>query len=80
MTDMPGFERLLAEGAHALLYVLIIGLPLSGWALVSASRFNIPTVLFGVIRWPHLPVLSTLQNKAPAEAALKLIMPTVLMS
>jgi cytochrome b561 len=73
LTDMPCLERRLAEGAHGLLYVLIIGLPLSGWAMVSASRYNIPTVLFGVIRWPHLPILPALQNKAPAEAALKLI-------
>jgi len=31
-------------------------------------------VLYGVIPWPHLPVLSTLGDKAPVEHMLKLIM------
>ena len=75
MTDMPRHEKLMAEGAHGLFYVLIIGLPLSGWAMVSASRYNIPTVLYGLIRWPHLAFLSELPQaqKAPAEASLKLV-------
>ena len=74
---LPGFltpfERQAASSVHVLLYVLMIGMPLTGWALVSASRLNIPTLLFGVVRWPHLPVLPTLPDKAPVEAALKAI-------
>lgn len=73
LTGMPRLEKFLAEGAHLLLYVLIIGLPLSGWAMVSASKYNIPTVLYGLVRWPHMPLISTLPNKALAEAALKLV-------
>jgi cytochrome b561 len=68
---MPGHEKAAAEGVHYLLYALMLGLPLTGWALASASVFNIPTVLYGSIPWPHLPVLSTLSNKAPVETALK---------
>lgn len=30
-------ERLLAEGVHALLYVLMIAVPLAGWSISSAS-------------------------------------------
>jgi cytochrome b561 len=41
---------------------------MSGWALVSASVLDIPTVLFGVIPWPDLPGLP---HKAPAEDAFK---------
>ena len=70
---MPPLERKAAEGAHAALYAFLFFLPLTGWALVSASPFNIPTVLYGVIPWPHLPVLSTLEDKAPVEHALKLV-------
>ena len=68
---MPQFEKRAAESTHILFYFLMLGLPLSGWALVSASVFNIPTVLYGIIPWPNMPVLSNLSNKAPVEATLK---------
>ncbi len=70
---LPAYERRAAGGTHLLLYVLMLFLPLTGWAMVSASPFNIPTVLFGVVPWPHLPVVSTLAHKAPVEAAFKAI-------
>jgi polyisoprenoid-binding protein YceI/cytochrome b561 len=53
---MPAWERGAAEGTHVLLYGFMIGLPLLGWAMVSASPFNLPTVLYGVLPWPHLPI------------------------
>lgn len=71
--DMPPLERKAAAAGHLLLYVLMFALPITGWMLVSVSVFNIPILLYGLIRWPHLPVLSTLQNKAPVEAVLKLV-------
>jgi len=70
---MPMLERRAAEGAHVALYAFLLFLPLTGWALVSASPFNIPTVLYGVIPWPHLPVLSALEDKAPVEHVLKIV-------
>jgi cytochrome b561 len=70
---MPALEQTAARGSHLLLYVALFGLPLTGWALVSSSVFNIPTVLYGVLPWPDLPVLSTLDNKAPVEAVLKAV-------
>ena len=72
-TAMPAVERRAAEGTHLLLYTLLLGLPLTGWAVVSASPFNIPTVLYGIVPWPHLPVLPGLHDKAPVEAVLKAI-------
>lgn len=57
---MPASEKAAAHGAHVLLYALMIGLPLAGWALVSISPINLPTVLYGLVPWPHLPVLSGL--------------------
>ncbi|QDH16993.1 cytochrome b [Swingsia samuiensis] len=71
--DMPPAERSAAHISHGLLYLFQILLPLSGWAMVSASVFAIPTVLYGHIPWPDLPILSTLPNKAPVEAALKVV-------
>lgn len=50
-----GWQRLLAQGVHLLFYVVLFALPLSGWALISSSRIAVPTLLFGVVPWPHLP-------------------------
>lgn len=70
---MPAIERMAAAGGHLLLYVFLFALPLTGWALVSASVFDIPTVLYGIVPWPHLPFLSTLADKAPVAALLKIV-------
>jgi cytochrome b561 len=67
---MPARERRAASAAHRALYGLLVGLPLAGWALVSLSPFKIPTVLFGQISWPHLP-LSELVDPAAGEAVMK---------
>jgi cytochrome b561 len=69
---MPAWEKRAARASHACLYVLLIGLPVLGWAVVSASPLNIPTVLYGVLPLPHLPLLPDLADKRAAEAALKL--------
>ena len=58
-------------GASNALYILLFGLPLTGWALVSASVLNVPTLSYGHIHWPHLAFLSSLSHKAPVEAGLK---------
>lgn len=69
--SMPAWEQNLAHVGHGALYVLLLALPLSGWAMVSASPRNIPTVLYGVIPLPHISFLSGLPNKDAAEAILK---------
>ena len=70
---MPPLEKAAAEGTHRLLYALMLVIPLTGWALVSVSPFNLPTVLYGVVPWPHLPVFPDLADKAPVEAVMKFI-------
>ena len=35
------WERTLARTAHALFYVLLLAIPLTGWAMVSASGFSV---------------------------------------
>ncbi len=72
-SDMPRWEKGAAESTHVLLYLLMIGMPLVGWALVSASPLNIPTVLYGVVPWPHLPVFATLADKAHVAPVLGII-------
>lgn len=61
--SMKPWEKAAASAVHWGLYGLMIGLPLVGWVLVSASRFNLPTLLYKTIPWPHLPLLPEL---APA--------------
>ena len=70
---MSALEKMAAAAGHLLLYVFLFALPLTGWALVSASAFDIPTVLYGLVPWPHLPVLSSLADKAPVEALFKAV-------
>jgi cytochrome b561 len=70
---MSPLERSAAEGGHLALYILLVGLPLTGWVLVSVSVLSIPTVLYDHIPWPNLPIPPNFSQKAPVEAALKLI-------
>lgn len=60
------WETGLAKTVHVLFYVCLIGLPLTGWVIVSASRTNIPTLLFGMLPWPHIPWLPDLPAAAKA--------------
>lgn len=68
-----GWEKGAAHATHVVLYILMIGLPFVGWAMVSVSPFNLPTVLFGVIPWPHLPGLAGIANKPYWEGVAKLV-------
>ncbi|KCZ51516.1 cytochrome b/b6 domain-containing protein [Hyphomonas pacifica] len=54
--DMPPREKLASHLVHMAFYWLMVILPLAGWLLVSTSKFKVPTVLYGTISWPHLPV------------------------
>jgi cytochrome b561 len=73
LPDLDRLEKRAAEGVHGLLYFLMVALPLTGWALVSVSPFNLPTVLYNMVPWPHLPILATLTDKAPVEGVMKFI-------
>jgi cytochrome b561 len=50
---MPRWERLAARTSHALFYLLLVLLPLSGFLMAAASPLGIPTVAFGVVPVPH---------------------------
>ena len=66
-SNFSGPMRALARGTHYLFYVLIIVVPLFGWATVSTSPLGTPTMYFGLFQWPHLPVLSTLPRATKKE-------------
>jgi len=63
----PKWERPASHIVHWGFYLIMIGLPLTGWLIVSTSRVPIPTLLYGVIPWPHIPGLPELAA-APKHA------------
>ncbi len=50
--DMPKVMQLAAHAGHAMLYLLMLAIPLSGWLMSSAKGFQ--TVWFGVLPIPDL--------------------------
>jgi cytochrome b561/polyisoprenoid-binding protein YceI len=60
----PKWEQAASKLVHIGFYVIMIGLPLTGWIMVSASRVPIPTLLYGTVPWPHLPLLPELAESA----------------
>jgi cytochrome b561 len=70
--DMKPWERWLAHLVHFLFYMVMIGLPLTGWATVSSSPLIhvYPINMFGLFHWPEIAPLSHLpvdQMKAAKE-------------
>ncbi len=62
-----GFNGFLAKAVHTLLYVFMFCAPLTGWAMVSTDQIRIPTVLYGTVPWPHLPLPAGI-NEAMEES------------
>jgi len=56
----PRWETIASHVVHVAFYVIMIGLPITGWIIVSTSKLSIPTVLYGAIPWPHIPFLPEL--------------------
>ncbi len=50
--SMKPLERLAAHGAHGVLYLLMIAVPMAGWLFSSAKGF--PVVWFGKLQLPDL--------------------------
>ena len=50
--DLPWWQVLAAKASHYVLYGLMFGLPLVGWAMLSAAGY--PIVVFGAV---HLPAI-----------------------
>lgn len=50
--DLPEPMKLAAVLSHYVLYALMIGMPLIGWAMMSAAQY--PIVIFGNVRLPPI--------------------------
>ncbi len=62
------WEARLSGLVHAGFYLVMIGMPLTGWLAVSASPINIPTLLYGHIPFPHIPGVAELPAHLKAAA------------
>ncbi len=60
--SVVGWERWAAGAVYVLFYLVMIGMPLSGWAFTSASRLIqvYPITVFGLIPWPAMGPLTSL--------------------
>ncbi len=70
--------QLLSTAVHWGFYAVMIIVPLSGWVLVSTAKVQLPTLLFGTIPWPHLPIAGHDAHEAAEEVhaiMAKLILP-----
>jgi cytochrome b561 len=59
------WERHLARGVHLLFYALLLIIPLTGWAMVSASALihQYPINMFGLFNWPVITPLFELPGE-----------------
>ena len=49
---IPGWQKIASHISHALLYLLLFAMPISGWLMNGASGF--PMKYFGLVRVPDL--------------------------
>ena len=69
-STMKWYEKTGSHLSHSGFYALMLLMPLTGWAMVSASvQFgSIPTIYFGLFTIPHLPVLPELAAEMKTQA------------
>jgi cytochrome b561 len=62
--NLPAAIRIAGVATHHLLYLLMIGIPLVGWLMVSAGSQGHGTPVFGLFDWPAFPFLTDLPRSA----------------
>jgi len=67
---VTGWEKRLSAATHLGFYVIMLGLPLSGWAMSSASPLIhvFPIMLFHTIPWPTIAPLASLPHDQMKQA------------
>ncbi len=61
---MPKWQLLAAKTLHFGFYVVMIGMPLTGWLMVSTSAREIP---FFIFQWPHFPGVPVEAHHGPVH-------------
>lgn len=64
--QLPAWQHLAARATHLGFYGLMIGLPVTGWILLSATAREVPIIVFGVLPIAHL---SWIAEAPPNQAA-----------
>ncbi len=72
-----GPTHILASAVHWLFYIVMIGAPVTGWLLVSTAKTKIPTLLYGIIPLPNLPVSGAAIHEISEEVHKLLAMPGI---
>jgi cytochrome b561 len=67
VTPMKRWEHRVANSAHWFFYGMMIGMPVTGWAMVSVSPYNIPTLLWKTISWPHIRFLHAMDTAGKTQ-------------
>jgi cytochrome b561 len=57
---MPRWMTIAANASHHLLYLAMVGIPLSGWVMVSISATGPGLPYFGLFDWPWIPFLPSI--------------------
>jgi cytochrome b561/polyisoprenoid-binding protein YceI len=70
-----GLQKLAARLVHWGFYAVMLVGPLTGWIIVSTAKIKLPTILFGVVPWPHLPLPGAFNE--PADLAHTLLVWTL---
>jgi cytochrome b561 len=62
-TSLKVWEKKLSQFVHGFLYLLMIGIPLSGWMHDSAWKAapEIPMRLFGLFEWPRIGAIMEIE-------------------
>jgi len=68
--QIRGWERFATGSVHLLFYVVMLGMPLTGWAFTSASRLirAFPITLYGLAPWPAIGPLTRLAPRPMHQA------------
>lgn len=69
LARMRRWQKIAAEAVHGLLYLLLLAMPLTGWALVSGA-YRRPMTWFGAFPLPFLPVSPATAGRADAAHGL----------
>jgi cytochrome b561 len=62
-TKMALWEQIASKLTHLGLYGALVAMPLTGWIIVSASPYNIPTRIFDLVPLPHIELIVTNPDK-----------------
>ncbi len=54
--DKPGWQSTVAHVTAWVFYICLLGLPLSGWAMISATAREFQPKLLGLVSWPLMPM------------------------